>query len=138
MVLDFVSCFWKWSKMHFKKRFLTLFCRFYDLTSDAIFSVICPCRRVFNTIFENYKEKSFQKWFLILSYVFGSSHNAFFLKIDFLCQFFAQLLNTIFSVICLCYFVRCWGPEGPPMRARRAPHCPPQELEGRARRALNF
>jgi len=34
--------------------------------------------------------------------------------------------------------VRSWGPKGPPMRARRAPKCPPQELEGRARRALNF
>ena len=30
------------------------------------------------------------------------------------------------------------GPEGPPMWARRAPQCPPQELEGGARRALNF
>ena len=30
------------------------------------------------------------------------------------------------------------GAQRDPMRARRAPQCPPQELEGRARRALNF
>ena len=44
MVLDFVLCFWKWSQNAFKKRFLT----YFAITSDAIFSVICPCRMVFS------------------------------------------------------------------------------------------
>ena len=34
--------------------------------------------------------------------------------------------------------VRWWEPEGPPMRARRAPQCPLPDLEVRAHRALNF
>ncbi len=54
--------------------------------------------------------------------------------------------NAILSFDDFCQFlpggggvvVRCWGPEGPPMRARRAPQFPPQELEGGARRAPNF
>ena len=119
-------------KCFLEKVLFAIFCRFYGLTSDAIFSVICPCRMLFNTIFENYKEKAFKKWFWILSHVFGSGHKMHFKKtiFDDFCQFF--------SVIFLYYFVRWWGPEGPPMRARRAPQCPPQELEGGARRAPNF
>ena len=56
-------CFWdqhkQWpggQKMLFRKGTFCNFLPFYGLTSDAIFSVICPCRMFFNTIFENYKE----------------------------------------------------------------------------------
>ena len=35
---------------------------------------------------------------------------------------FVSFLAQFFSVICLLYFVRWWGPEGPPMRARRGPN----------------
>ena len=101
---------------------------FLGLTSNAIFSVIYPCRIVFNTILENYKEKSFQIWFWNLSHVFGSGHKMHLKKLifDVFVNFLAQLLNVIFSVICLCrkLFITIlwgnggpkgpqWGPEGP-------------------------
>ena len=94
---SFQKWFWNLShvfgsghKMHFKKTIFDVFCRFYGLTSDAIFSVIWPCRIVFNTILENYKEKSFQKWFWNLSHIFGSGHKMHFKKtiFDVFCQFF--------------------------------------------------
>jgi len=45
---------------------------------------------LFSTILENYKEKSFQKWFWNLSHVFGSGHKMHFKKtiFDVFCQFF--------------------------------------------------
>ena len=72
------------TKCLLKRRFLTFFAVFYGLTSNAILSVICPCRMVFNTSLEIYGK------------------------------------NMTF------------------LRARRDPQCPLQELEGRARRTLNF
>ena len=72
-----LSRFWKWVQNACLK---TFFASFYDLTSDAIFSVICPC----NNIIENYKEKSFQKWFLILYHIFGSGQKMH-LKNNFCC-----------------------------------------------------
>ena len=101
--------------MHFKKIIFDLFFRFYGLTSYAIFSVIWPCRIVCNTILENYKEKSFQKWFWNLSYVFGSGHKMHLKKNNFW-RFLAQLLYVIFSVICLCrklFNTILWGDGGP-------------------------
>ena len=53
----------------------------------------------------------------------------FVVKIDFVFEFFMFLAQNLLGR---------GGPEGPQMRARRAPQCPPQELEGRACRALNF
>ena len=94
---SFQKWFWNLShvfgsghKVPFKKTIFDVFCRFYGLTSDAIFSVIWPCRIVFNTILENYKEKSFQKWFWNLSHIFGSGHKMHFKKpiFDVFCQFF--------------------------------------------------
>ena len=76
--------FWSGHKVPFKKTIFNVFCRFNGLTSDAIFSVIWPCRIVFNTIFENYKEKYFLKWFWNLSHIFGSGHKMHFKKTFFL------------------------------------------------------
>ena len=56
---------------------------------------------VFNTILENYKEKSFQKWFWNLSHVFGSGHKVPFKKtiFDVFCRFYGLTSDAIFSVI---------------------------------------
>ena len=77
-------------KTLFKKNTFCNFLPFLGLTPDAIFSVISPCRMLFSTILENYKEKSFQKWFWNLSHVFGSGHKMHFKKpiFDVFCQFF--------------------------------------------------
>ena len=80
-------------KMHLKKTIFDVFFVFYVLTSDAIFSFICPCRMLFDTIFENYKEKAFQKWFWILSHIFGSGHKMHLKKtiLFFECNFLSHL-----------------------------------------------
>jgi len=56
---------------------------------------------LFNTILENYKEKSFQKWFWNLSHVFGSGHKMHFKKtiFDVFCRFYGLTSDAIFSVI---------------------------------------
>ena len=105
-------------KMLFKKGTFLQFFPFLGLTSNAIFSVILPCRMLFCTILENYKGKSFQKWFWIMSHLFGSGHKMYFFKTIF--DVFVSFLAQIFSVICLYYFVRWWGPEGPPNALRRS------------------
>ena len=65
----------------------------------AIFSVICPCKMGFNAILENYKGKTFQTWFWILSHVFGSGHKMHFKKTifaifwaNFKCKLLSHLL----------------------------------------------
>ena len=95
------------TKCILNKQFSMFFARFYDLTSDAIFSVIWPCRSVFNTIFENYKKKSFQKWFWILSHIFGSGHKKHLKKtfLDVSCHFNSLTSDAIFSVIWPCRIV---------------------------------
>ena len=110
-------------KCFLEKALFAIFCRFYGLTSDAIFSVICPCRMLFNTIFENYKEKSFQKWLDFVSRFWKWSQNVFLKTIfDDFCQFFGPtFLSHLLILFC-----------------EVGPQCPLQELEGRARRALNF
>ena len=124
-------------KTLFKKSTFCNFWSFLGLTSNAIFSVICPCRIVFNTILENYKEMSFQKWFLILSHILEVVTKC--IKKTIFASFLAQLLYVIFSVICLCRKLfntilwvdggpkgPQWGPKGPPMWARRAPNVGPK------------
>ena len=88
--------------MHFKKSIFDIFCRINGLTSDAIFSIIWPCRNVFNTILENYKEKSFQKWFWNLSHIFGRGKKMHFKKTIFyvICPFLGLTLTYNCSVIC--------------------------------------
>ena len=90
--------------MHFKNKIFDVFCRFYGLTSDAIFSVIWPCRMLFSTILKNYKEKSFQRWFWNLSHVFESGHKMHFKNKIFyvFCRFFGLTSDAIFSVIWPC------------------------------------
>ena len=79
-----VQFFWpSGQKTLFSKGTFCNFLPFLGLTSNAIFSVICPCRMVFNIILENYKEKYFQKWFWILSHIFGSGHKMHFKKTIF-------------------------------------------------------
>ena len=114
-----------WSKNALKKSTFCNFLPFLGLTSNAIFSVICPCRIVFNTILENYKKKSFQKWFWILSYVFGSGRKINFLKTIFadFCQFFGPTFKCNFLSHLLMLFCEVVGaqrasnegPKGPSM-----------------------
>ena len=53
------------TKSILKNNFWRFFPGFYGLTSDAICSVIWPCRNVFNTSLENLEQWAFQKCFWI-------------------------------------------------------------------------
>ena len=78
-------------------------------------------REVFNTIFENYKERSFQKWFWILSAVFRSSKKCMKKWFQTFLPVFWPTFNASFLVICLCsklFNTILWGgggPKGPQM-----------------------
>ena len=125
-------------KTLFKKITFCNILPFLGLTSNVFFSVICPCRIIFNTIFENYKEKSFQKMvFDFVSCFWKWSQNAFKKTIfDVFCQFFGPTFKCNFLSHLLMLFCEVVGarrapnegPKGPPMPSagarRRGPQGP--------------
>ena len=132
MVLEFVSRFWKRSKMHFKKTNIDVFRPFYGLTLTYNCSVISQGSMLIfplNNLYCSYISCGT----IFLPPKGPSAQKTLFKKVLFaiFCPFQASLQMQLSESSA--YFVRWWGLKEPP---NEGPEGPPMPSTGARRKGL--